>query len=113
MAKIAFLIDGFNLYHALNLTSSSKPETRFRKYKWLNLWKFASLFVGSADTLEKVLLFTAFATSDPEKVTRHKILIRTNESVGVSVVLASSNAKTSAAGTATNTTPRSKKNRQT
>ena len=87
MAKIVFLVDGFNLYHALAHTQATKPATQYCRYKWLNLWKFASLFVGSMDTLEKVLLFTAFATWDPAKVARHKILIRANESAGVSVVL--------------------------
>ena len=86
MAKIVFLIDGFNLYHALDHTESSKPATKYCKYKWLNLWKFSSLFVGSADTLERVILFTAFATWDPQKVARHKLFVRANESVGVSVV---------------------------
>ena len=38
------------------------------------------------DTLEKVILFTAFATWDPGKVARHKLFIRANESVGVEVV---------------------------
>lgn len=86
MAKIAFLIDGFNLYHALDYSDECKPPTKYRRYKWLNLWKFASLYVGKLDTLERVILFTAFATWDQQKVARHKIFIRANESVGVSVV---------------------------
>jgi uncharacterized LabA/DUF88 family protein len=85
MAKIVFLIDGFNLYHALDYAEEG-PPTRYTRYKWLNLWKFASLYVGRLDTLEKVLLFTALATWDPQKVARHKLFIRANESQGVSVV---------------------------
>jgi uncharacterized LabA/DUF88 family protein len=86
MAKIVFLIDGFNLYHALDYTESGPNHHRYRKYKWLNLRSFASLFVGPRDSLEQVLLFTAFATWDPGKVARHKLFIRANENVGVSVV---------------------------
>jgi len=86
MAKIIFFVDGFNLYHALDYTESSRNPFRFRKFKWLNLQKLAGLFVGPLDSLEQVLLFTAFATWDPQKVARHKLFIRANESVGVSVI---------------------------
>lgn len=86
MAKICFFVDGFNLYHALDYFPPGPDHFRYRKYKWLNLWKLASLFVGRVDTLEDVLLFTALATWDPRKVARHKLFIRANESMGVSVV---------------------------
>lgn len=86
MAKIVFLIDGFNLYHALDYTESDPNHFRYQRYKWLNLRKLASLYVGRLDTLQEVILFTALATWDPGKVTRHKLFIRANESVGVSVV---------------------------
>jgi len=42
--------------------------------------------VGPLDSVEQVLLFTAFATWDPKKVARHRLFIRANESAGVSVV---------------------------
>jgi uncharacterized LabA/DUF88 family protein len=86
MAKIIFLIDGFNLYHALDYTESDPNHLRYQRYKWLNLRKLASLYVGKLDTLQEVILFTALATWDPGKVMRHKLFIRANESVGVSVV---------------------------
>lgn len=86
MAKVAFFIDGFNLYHALDYFESGPDHYKYRKYKWLNLYKLASLYVGRLDKLEQVILFTAFATWDPSKVARHKLFIRANESVGVSVV---------------------------
>jgi uncharacterized LabA/DUF88 family protein len=76
----------FNLYHALDRTDSRSDPHAFRRYKWLNLWKFSSLFVGPRDSLERVLLFTAFVTWDPQKVARHMLLIRANENAGVSVV---------------------------
>lgn len=86
MARITFFIDGFNLYHALDYLESGPDHTRYRKYKWLNLYKLAGLFVGRLDSLEQVLLFTALATWDPSKVQRHKLFIKANESAGVSVV---------------------------
>lgn len=86
MSKISFFVDGFNLYHALNYFNSGPNHYQYQRFKWLNLWKLASLFVGRLDTLEQVFLFTALATWDPAKVARHKLFIRANESVGVSVV---------------------------
>ena len=86
MAKIVFFVDGFNLYHALDYTESGQDHHRYRKFKWLNLRALAGLFVGPLDSLEQVLLFTAFVTWDPAKVARHKLFIRANENVGVSVV---------------------------
>jgi hypothetical protein len=80
--KSYFFVVGFNLYHALNYKEFSPNYFRFRKYKWLNLYKFASLFVGPLDSLEQVLLFTAFVTWDRQKVVRHKLFIRANESEG-------------------------------
>jgi len=87
MAKICFFIDGFNLYHALDYFKHGANPFRYRRYKWLNLHKLASLFVGRLDSLEEVIVFTAFATWDPAKVVRHKIFLRANESAGVKVVL--------------------------
>jgi uncharacterized LabA/DUF88 family protein len=87
MAKICFFVDGFNLYHALDYFKDGGDPLRYRKYKWLNLHKLASLFVGRLDTLEQVSLFTAFAMWDPGKVARHKLFLRANENVGVNVVL--------------------------
>jgi hypothetical protein len=86
MAKYVFFIDGFNLYHALDYLKTGPDHLKYRKYKWLNLYKLASLFVGRLDSLQEVLLFTSFATWDPAKVGRHKVFIRANETVGVSVV---------------------------
>ena len=87
MARIAFFIDGFNLYHSLDYLRTGPDHFKYRRYKWCNLHKLASLFVGKLDSLQQVLLFTAFATWDPGKVARHRLFIRANESVGVSVVL--------------------------
>ena len=86
MAKYVFFVDGFNLYHALDYTLQGPKHFRYRRYKWLNLHKLASLYVGRLDSLEKVILFTALATWDSGKVARHKLFIRANENAGVEVV---------------------------
>ncbi|MBN2468565.1 MAG: NYN domain-containing protein, partial [Deltaproteobacteria bacterium] len=64
------LIDGFNVYHALDAI----PE--FHKYKWLNYEKLASVFVQSQDTIAKVTYFTAYAYWNEAKEQRHRTLVK-------------------------------------
>ena len=86
MPKIVAFIDGFNLYHALDYFENGPNHYRFRKYKWLNLKKLASMFVFGKDTLEEVLYFTTLATWDAGKTVRHRLYIRALESEGVKTV---------------------------
>ena len=86
MSKVAFFIDGFNLYHALDYFSSGPDHKRYWKYKWLNLRKLASLFTARRDNIEEILYFTTLATWDPSKVARHKLFLRAQENEGVSIV---------------------------
>ncbi len=86
IAKYVFFVDGFNLYHALDYSQTGPDHFRYRKLKWLNLQKLASLYVGRLDSLDSVLLFTALATWDRAKVARHKLFIRANENAGVRVI---------------------------
>jgi len=86
MPKIVAFIDGFNLYHALDYFENGSDHYRFRKYKWLNLRKLASMFVFGKDTLEEVLYFTTLATWDAGKTVRHRLYIRALESQGVKTV---------------------------
>jgi len=79
MARVSFLIDGFNFYHALN-------NDRLRCFKWLNLRKLAELYLRKQDTLSNVFYFTALATWNPDKVRRHKLFIRAQESFGVKTI---------------------------
>lgn len=81
MSRIIFLIDGFNLYHALDY------RREHHKYKWVNLAKLAQCFVtDKKDSLEGVYYFTTLATWDPGKVARHRLFIRAQEAEGVNVV---------------------------
>jgi len=80
MAKIVVFVDGFKLYHAIAVNPT------YHRYKWLNLKKFASLYVHGRDTLEGVLYFTTLATWDMAKTSRHKLYIRAFENEGISIV---------------------------
>jgi uncharacterized LabA/DUF88 family protein len=79
MKKVIFFIDGFNLYHAL-------ANSKYRKYKWVNFNKFANHFVNKYERVEEIYYFTAFTPWDNDKIRRHKIFIRAQESVGIKTV---------------------------
>lgn len=81
MNRVKFFIDGFNIYHALD----NKKE--FHKYKWLDYSKLASLFIRPKDQIVDILYFTAFANWNPDKVNRHRILIKALRLRGVKIVL--------------------------
>ena len=79
MAKVYVLVDGFNLYHALD------TNPHYHCYKWLSLTRLASCFVLGRDALAGVEYFTTLATWDPTKVSRHKLFIKANEAEGVKI----------------------------
>lgn len=79
MARIAFFIDGFNLYHAIN-------NNHYRKYKWLDISKLCQVFTRKQDQISGIYYFTALTIWDQDKVTRHKIYIRALESKGIKVI---------------------------
>jgi len=80
MNKTVILIDGYNVYHALD----QQPE--WHKYKWLDFVKLVSLFLSTNDVISGVYYFTALATWLPDKMTRHKILIKALELRGATIV---------------------------
>lgn len=75
-----FLVDGFNLWHALDI------EEQFQHLKWLDLAKLARCFVSSKQTIEGILYFTALAAWSPQKMERHKTYIRALRLRGVRTV---------------------------
>lgn len=79
MNRVAFFIDGFNLYHAID-------DAKLDKYKWFDLSKLAAAFTLSKDEIKVVYYFTAYATWMPEKHARHKIYVRALESKNVKIV---------------------------
>lgn len=84
MARYSVLVDGFNLYHAIDGISKNNHE--FSKYKWLNLRKLIEYFIGTKNTIETIHYFTALPHWDIEKVKRHQRYIKALETVGVEVV---------------------------
>lgn len=86
VAKVAFLIDGFNLFHALDYFAGGPDRDRYHKYKWISLRKLCSLFLTHNDRLEDVLYFTTLATWDAQKALRHKLFIKAQEAEGTEVI---------------------------
>lgn len=86
MAKIYFFVDGFNLYHALDNFANGPDHHRYRKYKWISLTRLAACFITKRDTLAGVDYFTALATWDAGKVSRHNLFIKAQENEGVNVI---------------------------
>ncbi len=81
MAKAAFFIDGFNLYHAID------HSFNHHNYKWLNLRSLSEKFLNSGDELGQVCYFTAYCTWDRDKLLRHKKYVKALSSKGVDIVL--------------------------
>jgi uncharacterized LabA/DUF88 family protein len=81
MKRFAFLIDGFNVYHAL------EGDRNLHKYKWLNYRKLAECFVTRQDEIVEVYYFTAFAHWNAGKTARHRTYLRALQTAGVKTVL--------------------------
>lgn len=81
MRKATFFIDGFNLYHSLDNLRD------FRKYKWLNLWKFAESILLPNDNLLEVNYFTAYTDWNTDRMKRHQEYVFLNEHAGCNVTL--------------------------
>jgi uncharacterized LabA/DUF88 family protein len=80
MAKTCFLIDGFNLYHAL------AAKFQYKTHKWLSLTRLCACFVTRADAIAGIEYFTTLATWDAQKVARHRLFIKAQENEGVRTV---------------------------
>ncbi len=80
MKKVVILIDGFNVYHAL------QKDENLHKYKWLDYCKLAKCFVPSKDKIVDVYYFTAFAHWNQRKMAKHKIYLKALTMAGVKAV---------------------------
>ncbi|MGD9158956.1 MAG: NYN domain-containing protein [Desulfobacteraceae bacterium] len=80
MEKVIFLIDGFNLYHAI------MENNKFNKYRWINLSALAEKFITKNDRIVDIYYFTALATWSVDKVKRHKVFIKAQELYGIKIV---------------------------
>lgn len=78
MSRVCLYVDGFNVYHALDI--------KYPHLKWLNYWKLAESVLQAQDRLVGVCYFSSFVTWKPEAVIRHKLYIKALQSVGVTFV---------------------------
>ena len=81
MARVSVFIDGFNVYHAL------KDNQAYHKYLWLDYEALARRYIFGRDTMEKIRLFTAFATWNQQKVNKHKLYLRALRKQGIEIVM--------------------------
>jgi hypothetical protein len=89
---VAFLVDGFNVYHSLKAAEKQAGKGPLR---WLDLHGLCATLVSSAfgrsATLESVHYFSAFAahleTRSPEVTRRHRTYVEALKSTGVRVTL--------------------------
>lgn len=84
MSRVLFLVDGFNMFHALHDTP------KYHKYKWLDYSVLAKCFIRPNDKIVGVLWFTAYAnwgTDRANRLNRHKSLRMALEWKEVEVVL--------------------------
>ncbi|MCP4669166.1 MAG: NYN domain-containing protein [Deltaproteobacteria bacterium] len=87
MARVVFFIDGFNVYHSLNVFDPIRQTHLYRKYLWLDLYALADRFTRKQDALSGVYYFTAYATWKPHSMRRHRKLVDALKSKGVNVVM--------------------------
>src|SRR2546422_10144844 len=90
--RVAFLVDGFNVYHSLREVQA----TLGRAVKWLDLqglcesYTRRSLF-GRKSVVQSVTYFSAYATflvpTNPGALDRHRSYVRALQATGVVVAL--------------------------
>jgi NYN domain len=78
--RVAFFIDGFNLYHAID-------DLQDNRLKWLNLKSLAESYLRAGDTLVSVAYFTAFNVWDKAKRQRHVAYANALQHLGVETIL--------------------------
>jgi uncharacterized LabA/DUF88 family protein len=88
--RVICLVDGFNLYHALDYFERGMTESdkfRYRKYRWLSLRALALCYVRpQSEELVEVNYFTTYAHWREDKVFRHKLYVRAQEAEGTEVI---------------------------
>jgi uncharacterized LabA/DUF88 family protein len=80
--RVIALIDGYNLYHAMD-------DAGRHDLKWLNLWELCDALIrnDSRAELVGVFYFSAFATWKPEQYARHRQYVAALKCVGVKTIL--------------------------
>jgi uncharacterized LabA/DUF88 family protein len=86
LTRVAFLVDGFNLYHSIKETHACTGCN----YRWLGIYSLCESFLsalGGSSELQSVHYFSAFAYHrehwNPGTVSRHRVYVKALESTGV------------------------------
>ena len=79
--RVAFFIDGFNIYHSMD------EDPSLHKYKWLDLYKLCRILIPRKCSISKVHWFTAYTTWNPKKLSRHQNYARLLQTTPVEIVL--------------------------
>ncbi len=77
-SRIVYFFDGFNFFHSL--------RHNYRKYLWLDYWKFAEVLTPKTRTLKNVVLFTAYPKWLPESHKRHKTYLSALRARNVEII---------------------------
>lgn len=79
--RVAFFVDGFNLYHAIK-------RLRQPHLKWLNLSRLADTLISpQSESIAAIHYFSAYADWMPDQKRRHETYVRALRSVGVNSVM--------------------------
>jgi len=96
--RVCGIVDGFNLYHALEdfrHAVSEGDRSRYRKYKWLCLRTLLARYVQPlTESLVGVEYFTAYPTWSPDKKLRHATYVSALINRGVHVTFGEFKLKT-------------------
>ena len=91
--RVAFLIDGFNLYHSVK-EASKDTGRKGRDTKWLDIRALCESYLPHIDktaTIAEMHYFSALAThidpSHPDVTNRHKLFIRCLKDTGLKIHL--------------------------
>lgn len=89
MAEVVALIDGFNMYGALNTKVRGKYP--FAKYKWVNYWTLMEQFLQAGEDLKDAYFFTTYPEDGmwewKTKRARHVALVDVQRDAGVEVIM--------------------------
>ena len=88
MERVAFFIDGFNMYHSLK---ENAPDCR-----WLNLAKLCAGFLKEGEVVSRIYYFSAYATwlNDIDKIKKHQLYVNRLAKEGVIPIMGKFKEKT-------------------
>ncbi|MFA5058039.1 MAG: NYN domain-containing protein [Opitutaceae bacterium] len=81
MKRVIVLVDGLNLYHAID------NHPNWHGFKWLNLKSLANaLIMPSQETVIEICFFTSVPTWNLNKHNRHRTLLRVYADLGIRII---------------------------